>query len=37
VDASSVQGNGTWKLKVIDNDPWYLGDYGKLNNWSLTF
>lgn len=37
VNASSVQGNGTWKLKVIDNDPWYLGDYGKLNNWSLTF
>ncbi|EIL98048.1 protease pro-enzyme activation domain-containing protein [Rhodanobacter sp. 115] len=37
VNASSVQGNGTWKLKVIDNDPWYYGDYGKLNNWSLTF
>jgi pseudomonalisin/xanthomonalisin len=37
VDASSVQGNGTWKLKVIDNDPWYYGDYGKLNSWSLTF
>ncbi|MDO1528955.1 protease pro-enzyme activation domain-containing protein [Fulvimonas sp. R45] len=37
VNASSVQGNGTWKLKVIDNDPWYLGDSGKLNSWSLTF
>jgi len=37
VNASSVQGNGTWKLEVIDNDPWYLGDYGTLNNWSLTF
>jgi pseudomonalisin/xanthomonalisin len=37
VNASSVQGNGTWKLKVIDNDPYYYGDSGKLNNWSLTF
>ncbi|MEW9624645.1 protease pro-enzyme activation domain-containing protein [Rhodanobacter geophilus] len=37
VDASSVKGNGTWKLRVIDNDPWYSGDYGTLNNWSLTF
>jgi pseudomonalisin/xanthomonalisin len=37
VNASSVQGNGTWKLKVVDNDPWYLGDYGTLNSWSLTF
>ncbi|WP_329742273.1 protease pro-enzyme activation domain-containing protein [Dyella sp. A6] len=37
VNASSVQGNGTWKLEVIDNDPWYFGDYGTLNNWSLTF
>jgi len=37
VNASSVQGNGTWKLKVIDNDPYYSGDYGTLNSWSLTF
>jgi serine protease len=37
VNASSVQGNGTWKLRVIDNDPWYSGDYGTLNSWSLTF
>jgi subtilase family serine protease len=37
VDASSVQGNGTWKLRVIDNDPWYSGDYGTLNGWSMTF
>ncbi|WP_426661555.1 proprotein convertase P-domain-containing protein [Rhodanobacter aciditrophus] len=37
VNASSVQGNGTWKLKVIDSDPWYSGDYGTLNSWSLTF
>ena len=37
VNASSVKGNGTWKLRVIDNDPWYSGDYGTLNSWSLTF
>jgi xanthomonalisin len=37
VNASSVSANGTWKLKVIDNDPEYYGDYGTLNNWSLTF
>ena len=37
VNASSVTANGTWKLKVIDNDPQYYGDYGTLNNWSLTF
>ncbi|HTV84936.1 MAG TPA: PKD domain-containing protein [Dyella sp.] len=37
VNASSVKGNGTWKLKVIDNDPEYYGDYGTLNSWSLTF
>jgi xanthomonalisin len=37
VNASSVPANGTWKLKVIDNDPEYYGDYGTLNNWSLTF
>jgi len=37
VNASSVTANGTWKLKVIDNDPWYLGDKGSLNNWSLSF
>jgi pseudomonalisin/xanthomonalisin len=36
VDASSVSGNGTWKLKVTDYDPWY-GDYGKLTYWSMTF
>jgi xanthomonalisin len=37
MNASSVSANGTWKLKVIDNDPEYYGDYGTLNNWSLTF
>jgi xanthomonalisin len=37
VNASSVSANGTWKLKVIDNDPEYYGDYGTLNSWSLTF
>ncbi len=37
VNASSVKGNGNWKLEVIDNDPEYYGDYGSLNNWSLTF
>ncbi|WP_158543335.1 protease pro-enzyme activation domain-containing protein [Dyella psychrodurans] len=37
VNASSVTANGTWKLKVIDNDPQYYGDYGTLNSWSLTF
>jgi pseudomonalisin/xanthomonalisin len=36
VNTSSVQSNGTWKLKVIDYDPWYR-DYGTLNGWSLTF
>ena len=37
VNASSVKSNGTWTLEVIDNDPNYYGDYGTLNNWSLTF
>ncbi|WP_279236714.1 protease pro-enzyme activation domain-containing protein [Dyella sp. RRB7] len=37
VNASSVPANGTWKLKIIDNDPEYYGDSGKLNSWSLTF
>ena len=37
VNASSVKGNGKWQLEVIDNDPEYYGDYGTLNNWSLTF
>lgn len=37
VNASSVPANGTWKLKIIDNDPQYYGDDGTLNNWSLTF
>lgn len=38
VNASSVQGNGTWKLKVIDYDTWGDGgDYGTLNGWSMTF
>ncbi len=37
VDASSVPADGTWKLRVIDDDPWYSGDYGTLNDWSLTF
>ncbi|GGA31852.1 protease pro-enzyme activation domain-containing protein [Dyella nitratireducens] len=37
VNASSVPANGTWKLKVIDNDPQYYGDYGTLNSWTLTF
>jgi len=37
VNASSVPANGTWKLKVIDNDPQYYGDYGTLNSWNLTF
>jgi pseudomonalisin/xanthomonalisin len=37
VNASGEKANGTWKLKVIDNDPEYYGDYGTLNNWSVTF
>lgn len=37
VNASSVQGNGTWKLRVIDNDPYYYGDSGTLNSWSMTY
>jgi pseudomonalisin/xanthomonalisin len=38
VNASSVLGDGTWKLKVIDDDVWGDGgDYGTLNGWSLTF
>ncbi len=37
VDASSVVADGTWKLRVIDNDPWYSGDAGTLNGWSMTF
>ncbi|HEX7338667.1 MAG TPA: protease pro-enzyme activation domain-containing protein [Rhodanobacteraceae bacterium] len=34
VDASSVQGNGTWKLKV---DDVYTGYSGYLDDWSLKF
>jgi hypothetical protein len=34
VDASSVQGNGNWKLKV---DDVYYGDTGYIDDWSLTF
>jgi pseudomonalisin/xanthomonalisin len=30
-------GRFTWKLKVIDDDPWYYGDYGTLNSWNMTF
>ena len=37
VNASGEKANGTWKLKVIDNDPEYYGDYGSLNSWSVTF
>lgn len=37
VNASAVPANGNWTLRVIDNDPWYSGDYGTLNNWGLTF
>ncbi|HWX67887.1 MAG TPA: proprotein convertase P-domain-containing protein, partial [Rhodanobacter sp.] len=37
INASSVLANGTWTLKVIDVDPYYTGDYGVQNNWSLTF
>lgn len=37
VDASSVVADGTWQLRVIDNDPWYSGDAGTLNGWSMTF
>jgi pseudomonalisin/xanthomonalisin len=38
VNASSVQGNGTWKLKVIDDNVWGDGgDYGTLTGWSMTF
>jgi pseudomonalisin/xanthomonalisin len=38
VNASSVRSNGTWKLKVIDDDVWGDGgDYGTLNSWSMTF
>ncbi|HKV66345.1 MAG TPA: proprotein convertase P-domain-containing protein, partial [Rhodanobacteraceae bacterium] len=38
VNASSVKSNGTWKLKVIDDDVWGDGgDYGTLNGWSVTF
>ena len=36
VNASSVTGNGTWKLVVTDYDPWW-GDYGTLTGWSMTF
>lgn len=34
VDASSVQGNGTWKLKV---DDVYTGYIGYIDDWSLKF
>lgn len=34
VDASAVQGNGTWQLKV---DDVYTGYSGYLDDWSLTF
>lgn len=37
VNASSIPGNGTWKLRVLDDDPWYTGDDGTLNSWSITF
>ncbi|MGN6191776.1 MAG: proprotein convertase P-domain-containing protein, partial [Rhodanobacteraceae bacterium] len=38
INASSVSSNGTWKLKVIDDDIWGDGgDYGTLNGWSMTF
>ncbi len=37
VDASANAAAGTWQLQVIDNDPWYSGDTGTLNSWSLTF
>jgi pseudomonalisin/xanthomonalisin len=38
VNASSVSGNGTWKLKVIDDNVWGDGgDYGTLTGWSMTF
>ncbi len=37
VNASQVQGNGTWKLTVIDYDLFGRGDHGTLNNWKLTF
>jgi len=38
VNASSVLSDGTWKLKVIDDDVWGDGgDYGTLTGWSMTF
>jgi PKD repeat protein len=37
VDASADAAAGTWQLQVIDNDPWYSGDAGTLNSWSLQF
>jgi pseudomonalisin/xanthomonalisin len=38
VNASSVLADGTWKLKVIDDDVWGDGgDYGTLNGWNMTF
>jgi subtilisin-like proprotein convertase family protein len=37
VNASADQANGTWQLQVIDNDPYYSGDAGTLNSWSLQF
>ena len=37
VNASADAAAGTWQLQVIDNDPWYSGDYGTLNGWSLQF
>jgi len=37
VNASADQANGTWQLQVIDNDPYYSGDAGTLNGWSLQF
>src|SRR5690606_40888544 len=34
INASSVQANGTWKLRVYDR---YNGDTGYIDEWSLTF
>ncbi|HEX8779124.1 MAG TPA: proprotein convertase P-domain-containing protein, partial [Rhodanobacter sp.] len=36
-NASADAASGTWQLQVIDNDPWYSGDAGTLNSWSLQF
>ncbi|MBE1159394.1 PKD domain-containing protein [Dyella acidiphila] len=38
VNASGEKANGTWKLKVIDDDIYGDGgDHGTLNSWSVTF